>query len=66
MSSDLKVPSELQVSSKYHVPSEFQVSSDVQVPSISKIIVGVEHQFFNSAELLHYLKSHRFTRFEPT
>lgn len=52
--------------SKYHVPSEVQVPSDVHVLSISKILVDAEHQFFNSAELLHFLKSHIFARFEPT
>ena len=67
------MPSDLQVLSELQVPSEVQVPSDVQMPSISKIVSGsrvtqwvLSTKIFNSAELLHYLKSCRFARFKPT
>ena len=71
--SEDQVPSKYQVPSRNQVLSELQVPSDVQMPSISKIANGSwvtqwvpSTSIFNSVELLHYLKSHRFARFKLT
>ena len=60
MPSDLQVLSELHVLSKNQVPSEVQVLSDLEFVQVSSAII------FNSANLLHYLKIHRFAKSKLT